>query len=88
MLNDLFGVILRFRENKVAMTVDISKMYHRVLIPLEDRHVHRFLWRNLETHRPPGKYVLNVLTFGDKPAPAMAQIALQKNRRRRRNGKP
>ena len=53
MLNDLFGVILRFRENKVAVTVDISKMYHRVLIPLEDSHVHRFLWRNLETHRPP-----------------------------------
>ena len=78
MLNDLFGVILRFRANKVALTADISKMYHRVLIPLEDRHVHRFLWRNLETDRPPDTYVMNVLTFGDKPAPAMAQIAPQR----------
>ena len=51
LLNDLFGVILRFRENEVAVTADISKMYHRVLIPMEDRHVHRFLWRNLETDR-------------------------------------
>ncbi len=78
LLNDLFGVILRFREKEVAVTADISKMYHRVLIPEEDKHVHRFLWRNLETDRPPDIYAMNVLTFGDKPAPAMAQIALQK----------
>ncbi|XP_028404826.1 uncharacterized protein LOC114527396 [Dendronephthya gigantea] len=78
LLNDLFGVILRFRENEVAVAADISKMYQRVLIPLEDRHVHRFLWRNLETDRPPDTYAMNVLTFGDKPAPAMAQVALQK----------
>ena len=48
MLNDLFGVILRFRENKIALTADISKMSDRVLIPLEDRHVHRFHWWNLQ----------------------------------------
>ena len=78
LLNGLFGVILRFRENRVATTADISKMYHRVLIPLKDQHVHRFLWRNLEVDRPPDTYVMNVLTFGDKPAPAMAQVALRK----------
>ena len=78
LLNDHFGVILRFREKVVAVTADISKMYHRVLIPEEDRHVHRFLWRNLETNRPPDIYAMNVLTFRNKPAPAMAQIALQK----------
>ena len=33
LLNSLFGVILRFRENEVAVAGDISKMYHRVLIP-------------------------------------------------------
>lgn len=76
-MNDLFGVILRFREKEVAVTADISKMYHRVLISMEDRHVLRFLWRNLEMNRPADIYVMNVLTFGDKPAPAMAQIALQ-----------
>jgi len=78
LLNSLFGVILRFRENDAAFTGDISKMYHRVLITEEDQHVHRFLWRNLETMREPDTYVKTVLTFGDKPAPAMAQIALRK----------
>lgn len=76
-MNSLFGVILRFRENEVAVSGDISKMYHRVLIPEADQHVHRFLWRNLDTSRPPDTYIKTVLTFGDKPAPAMAQIALR-----------
>ena len=78
LLNSLFIVILRFRENAVAISGDISKMYHRILIPERDQHVHRFLWRNLETSRDPDVYVRTVLTFGDKPAPAMAQIALRK----------
>ena len=78
LLNSLFGVTLRFRENEVAVTGDISKMYHRVLIPQLDQHVHRYLWRNMETSREPDTYVKTVLTFGDKPAPAMAQIALRK----------
>ena len=77
-LNSLFGVIPRFRENAVAISGDISKMYHRILIPERDQHVHRFLWRNLETNRDPDVYIKTVLTFGDKPAPAMAQIALRK----------
>ena len=59
-----------------------------MLIPLEDRHVHRFLWRNFETDRPPDTYVMNALTFEDKPAPAMAQIALHKNCRRMRTVNP
>ncbi|KAL9977197.1 hypothetical protein ACROYT_G014575 [Oculina patagonica] len=78
LLNSLFGVTLRFREHEVAVTGDISKMYHRVLIPEQDKHVHRYLWRNMETHREPDVYVKTVLTYGDKPAPAMAQIALRK----------
>ena len=78
LLNNLFGIILRFREREVAIVGDISKMYHRVLIPEQDQHVHRFLWRNLEENREPDVYVKTVLTFGDKPAPAMAHIALKK----------
>ena len=53
-------------------------MYHRVRIPLEDQHVHHYLWRDFETERDPDTYVKTVLTFGDNAAPAMAQIALKK----------
>ena len=33
---------------------------------------------NLETERDPDVYVKTVLTLGDKPPPAMVQIALRK----------
>ena len=78
LLNNLFGVLLRFRERETALVGDISKMYHRILIPEQDQHVHRFLWRDLDVNKEPDTYVKTVLTFGDKPAPAMAQIALRK----------
>ncbi|KAK3736377.1 hypothetical protein QZH41_006148 [Actinostola sp. cb2023] len=45
LLNGIFGVVLRFREREVAVIGDISKMYHRILIPESDQQVHRFLWR-------------------------------------------
>ena len=77
LLNNLFGVILRFRQKPVAVCADISKMYHRVLIPESDQHVHRFLWRDLQHDRKPDVYVMQVVTFGDKPAAAMAQTALR-----------
>jgi len=88
LLNNLFGVILRLREKEVAVMGEISKMYHRVLIPERDQHVHRFLWRNLETEREPDVYVKTVLTFGDKPAPAMAQTALRKTAEENKNDYP
>ena len=47
-------------------------VYHRALIPeVPDQHVHRYLWQNMETERPPDVYIKTVLTFGDKPAPAI-----------------
>ena len=36
MLNNLFGVVLRFKEKEAALVSDISKVYHRVLIPPHD----------------------------------------------------
>jgi len=43
LLNNLLGVLVRFRENPVALTADIRKMYHAVKIDELDQHTHRFL---------------------------------------------
>ena len=48
LLNNLLGVLIRFRENEVAFMGDISKMYHTVKRTLIDQHTHRFLWRNMD----------------------------------------
>lgn len=88
LLNNLFGVVLRFRENAVAVCGDITKMYHMVAIPPVDQHVHRFLWRNFETGREPDTYVKTVLTFGDRPAPTMAITAMRKTAKLKQDDKP
>ena len=87
-LNNLFGVVLRFRENAVAVCGDITKMYRMVAIPPVDQHVHRFLWRNFETGREPDTCVKTVLTSGDRPAPTMAITAMRKTAKLKQDVKP
>ena len=78
LVNNLIGVLLRFRENKIAISGDIKKMYHAVKLSLMDQHTHRFLWRNLELHRKPDVYVMTSVSFGDRPAGNIAMAALRK----------
>ena len=63
-------------------------MYNMVAIPQIDQHVHRFIWRNLETERKPDTYVKTVLTFGDWPSPTMAIVALNKTAELMEDSKP
>ena len=44
LMNNLLGILLRFREEKIAIVGDIKKMYHSVKISILDQHTHRFLW--------------------------------------------
>ena len=46
LLNSLIGIILRFRTGRVAITVDITAMFHQVRVPREDSDSLRFLWTN------------------------------------------
>ena len=68
LLNNLFGVLIRFRENRIAISDDIQKMYHAVKTDSIDQHTHRFLWRNMEIEREPDVYVITSVSFEDKPA--------------------
>ena len=77
-MNNLLGVLLRFRENTVAVAGDIKKMYHTVKISEIDQHTHRFLWRNMEQNKKPDIYKLMTVSFGDKPAGTIASLALRK----------
>ena len=78
LIGNLLGVRQRFREEKVAFSGDISKMFFQILLPKEDTHVHRFLWRSLDTTRKPTTYALQRVTFGDKPSPDMTSFVMLK----------
>ena len=43
--SSLIDVLIWFRQHKVALTSDVSHMYRAVLLPDEQRDLHRFLWR-------------------------------------------
>ena len=78
LMNNMLGVLLRFRENAVAVTGDIKKMYHSVKISDIDQHTHRFLWRDFDVSRDPDVYVMTSVSFGDRPAGNIATLALRK----------
>ena len=78
LLNNLLAVLLRFRENEIALMGDIKKMYHSVKIGLLDQHTHRFLWRDMQVHRDPDIYIIQSVSFGDKPSGTIASLALRK----------
>ena len=53
---DMFSILVRFRKELVALVGDASQMYHQLVLPLEDRPLHRILWRNLDQSKEPEVY--------------------------------
>ena len=76
LINNLLGILLRFREGPVAMPGDIRKMYHSIKIGILDQHTHRFLWRDNPNIKP--NYVMASVSFGDRPAGNISITALRK----------
>ena len=71
-LNNLAGVIINFRNGRVAVKGDVSKMYNCVKLVEEDAFVQCFLWRDLDTSKVPETYQVVVNNIGVKPAGAIA----------------
>ena len=44
----------------------------------EDCKYHRYLWRDMDTKRPPDVYEMNCLAFGDKSSPCEANFAVRR----------
>ncbi|XP_014675991.1 PREDICTED: uncharacterized protein LOC106815968 [Priapulus caudatus] len=76
MNSNLFEVALRFREYEVGVIADISKMFQAVKVHPDDARFHRYIFRE-RPEDPIRVYELTTVTFGDKPSPAAAIIALR-----------
>ena len=44
-VHPLIDVLMRFRQHRIALTADISKMYRAIEMVTNDRDFHRFVWR-------------------------------------------
>ena len=75
-MNNLLGLLLRWREEKVAIVGDIRKMFNSVHLQPAEQHCHRFLWRDLDMTIEPQEYVITRVNMGDRPAPAISTEAL------------
>ena len=79
LLNNLLGVLLRFRRHRIAVVADIEAMFCQVRLKNEDTDANRFLWRDdPNSHEPPDHYKLLVHIFGLTDSPCAATYALQR----------
>ncbi len=77
--NTLIGVLLRFRQEPVAMMADIESMFYQVRIPDTDANMLRFLWwpggkLNVEAE----EYRMCVHLFGATSSPSCPSYALRR----------
>ncbi|XP_070549375.1 uncharacterized protein [Ptychodera flava] len=68
--NSLLGVLLRFRQERVAVMSDIEAMFHQVKVPQDDCDCLRFYWwPNGDLNRDPAVYKMVVHLFGAVSSP-------------------
>ncbi|XP_063622782.1 uncharacterized protein LOC134794883 [Cydia splendana] len=79
LLVSLFGIMVRFREDRVAVTGDIKDMFLRIKINPVDQNALRFLWRSRNPTGPVKTYAMTSLIFGANCSPFIAQYIKNKN---------
>ncbi|XP_028413873.1 uncharacterized protein LOC114536722 [Dendronephthya gigantea] len=74
--NNLVGILIRFRQDPVALIADIEAMFHQVKVRPEDCDALRFLWWDGDIQGPPVSFKMLVHIFGAKSSPCCANKAL------------
>lgn len=76
-VNNLVGILLRFRTKPIGISCDIEKMFHNFKVTKQHRDFLRFLWvdPDLSTVK---EYRMTVHLFGATSSPGVATFALRK----------
>lgn len=74
--SDISAVLLNFRLKKVAVTVDIEKMFRQILMDEDDQRYQCIWWRDDE-RKPLLAYKLTRVSFGTAPAPCLANMVMR-----------
>ena len=75
-INNLAGVFVRFRKDKIALSCDIEGMFNQIFVCEENRNLLRFLWWENEMNTEPVSYRVTTHLFGAVSSPACAMYAL------------
>nr|XP_034320016.1 uncharacterized protein LOC105322041 [Crassostrea gigas] len=77
--NSLLGVLLRFRREKIAVTMDVEQMFHNFKVPEDQRRYLRFLWHmDSDLDQPLVDFQMMVHVFGNSPSLAVATFGLRR----------
>ena len=78
-MNSLLGVLVRFRQEGVALICDVEQMFHSFYVNSEHRDFLRFLWfKNNNPLEEIVEYRMLVHLFGNVSSPAIATFAMRK----------
>ena len=77
--NSLLGILIRFRQERVAFLADIEAMFYQVRIAEKHTNFTRFVWwPNGDMKSELADYTMTVHLFGATSSPGCAQFALKK----------
>ena len=74
--DNLFDIILKFREKKIALKADIAKMYRQVKVSPIDTNFQQIVWRDSPCQTI-STYRLLTVTYGTASAPFLATRCLK-----------
>ena len=78
-LNNLSGVLMRFRKDPIAVVADIEAMFHQCFVTEQDQQFLRFLWwEDGDLSANARVYVMKVHLFGAKSSPSVACFCMLK----------
>ena len=76
LMNNLIGILMRFRENKYVVMADVKEMFHQIKVKISDCDALRFVWRENPNH-PIIDYAMTVHLFGKADSPCIANWILK-----------
>ena len=78
LVNQLVGVLIRFRKEPIAFSADIESMFYQIRVPEEQRSFLRFLWwPGGDLTKPIKEYEMCVHVFGAISSPSCANFVLK-----------
>ena len=78
-INDLLGILCRFRQESVAFMMDIKSMFHQFMVTKEHRDLLRFFWwLDGDPSKEVVEYRMKVHLFGASSSPGCANFGLRR----------
>ncbi|XP_071941179.1 uncharacterized protein [Antedon mediterranea] len=78
-INSLLGILLRFRQENVAIMADIKGMFHQFFFANADRELLRFLWfKDNNPNNEVIEYRMMVHLFGATSSPGCSNFGLKR----------